>query len=713
MCATGVLGLAVGVGIAFALPRGGIFVEDRARAALQADTAAALERVVAIADGEPVLAGAAALASTLLFVEHAGAVDARQRAEQLLKASVPSVRTSPEALAARALLTRLGNEDGTLDEDLSRRASDKGETSWFQLARSIRLLDDGKPEQALPLLQRAAFGPEASPYGAILWARQAWAHGEFGHARALATHVLRANPRHLAARMIEVTLAVIDDARDDSEERRAAKLKQLKSARPPRREAPPRPGEAQHVDEVTIADWRTPAEERALAALAELDARDAQILAVFLESIATARGQQELVTELRGRWTTSHAETSVVAREIELMLLDGDVASAEELLAPLLAEHPLDADLLLLSARAQTIKLVSEEERRGLASAGHAIRSDGLMFPLGRLTFSPSANGLPWTASFAPELVPDARFLALRRSSPASALQNSLDVAVLVWKAERALASGDMRAATDAVARAKEKAAMDPEVLLLDALIRMRAGDADSARQTVDAVVASAPDSPGALVAAARVLWDGDAVNATRRVLKKLDATGFKNPAALAIEAMVEAKSGDLRKASAALDEARSFGAESVELLTADVFVLRARDDLAATRSAADRLYAVARLRTTNLVVRAWEAEAAFRAGDTGRASGVIDDILASQPALADAHLLRGIMSAATNATIAAASFDEAARLAPNTAVGTEAATRGAALGRPPGFQVSAPATATPPGTATPPSREKTRPKRR
>lgn len=697
-----VAGLGSGVGLSFAFPTATVLASDRARVALLADTGASLASAAALADDEPSLRATSALALALLAVEHAGSDVERRRAVALLEKAPGAVRNAPAGLYARAVLARsgltgAGLNDPTLDDDIARRAAQISKDPWWQLARGVRALDAHEPEEALPFLHRAALGVDAPLHARTVLVRHLLARGEPSDARALAEHVLRASPEHGPARILGALAAVVEDLLDEPPEERAVKLKKIKQKTGKRREGPRQSGDGSSASaEPSLAAWHTPEEEQLLGLLDAMDDRDGPLAALFLEALAAARGDDELARQLEARvLEAAPRRPALAARQIELSLLEGDVATAEGLLGGALEAEPASPELVLQRARLKALKLLPAEELQRRASGARALRPDGLHLPFGTLRLDPWAPNLPLRADFDPEAVPDATFLRVMGApaagtAVATAVETAedrrqrderLELEVVLFQGERALDRGDIATARAAVAELAARATGNPAVLLLDAKVRARSGDREGARAAVDAAVASAPDDPHALLTAARLHHDTESYPAARKMLQVVDALGFESPTALALSAMLDARAGDVRRAQAAIAAARRMGPESAELLGATVLVLRASKDLDGARSAADRLLALDALRSADPILRAWQADAAFRAGDVARAEAVLDDVIATRPALADAHLFRGVVWARTDAPRAAASFTEAVRLARGSAVAAEALAQRSALG--------------------------------
>lgn len=676
-------GALAGVGLAFVVPTSGLIPASRARTMLHADTATSLTSLAALAEnGDPSYRAAAALALALLFTEHAGAGVEKERAAASLKTAVAAVRNAPEALYARAVLHRLGVDDETLDDDIAKRAEEHSKSPWWQVARGVRAVAAQRPDEATQFLQRAALGRDAPLHAQALFARHLIARGEIDGAQAIAARIVRHSPEHAQGRILAALAAVVEDAREESPEERAIKLKKLKQKGAKRRDGPPRAGETHETpDAPLLALWHTPQEEDALAQLDKMDERDGGLVAVFLETLASARGDVDLAEQLRLRVVeVASRHPGLASRQIELSLLAGDLTTAGELLKAV-ETGAGERELALHRARLQALRLLPEDELRRRTAGNRSLRNDALVFPFGTATLDPWAPVLPFRVVFDPAAVPDAAFLASFSTGATGAdLEKRFAKDVLLFKAERALARGDLSTAAEVVREAGGRASGDPRVLLVDARLRMRQGDRDGARLAIDSAVALAADDPGVLLAAARSHYDGESYIPARKVLRKLDELGFKSPTALALDAMLDARAGDSRKAQAGIAEAQRMGAHDVELLGATVLILRDGKDLDAARTAASRLFAVDGIRTNDPILRVWQADAAFRAGEVARAEAVLDDVIATRPTLADAHLVRGVIVAQTRPQEAVARFTEAIRLAPKSAVAAEASKRRSAL---------------------------------
>lgn len=687
------LGLAAGAALAFVVPLQGLFADDRARAGLRGDTTRSLEKAAESADDDPSLYAVGALARTLLHIDHAGGAVERKRAEARLNTKNTATRTAPEALYARALLKRTATspfvsgapEDSALDDDIAKKAEKlKVYAPFLVLAQATRALDEGKRDEALALFQRAALGSDAPLRAQTELARLAVARGEFADARAVAERARTASPAHAPSRLAGVVAAVLDDLREDSPEERAIKLKKVRARlQGGKKVGPARPGEvdrdaAASDDARLLASWRAVEEEEAEAALDKMDARDAALVALLLEALAAARGDDDHAATLRARVVTvANTVPALAARQLDLSLLEGDVATAEELIGA--HESALDKseepELALQQARLAALKLIPEDELRKRASApnARALATSGMRFPFGELAFDVWAHGVPVVAHFDPSVFPEAAFFAaLRAGAAGAALNKKLAVAVLVHKGEVALTRSDMQAATRAATEAREKAAsgssaVDPDVLFLDARIRLRQSDRDAARDAIDAAIAAAPDDPHVLLVGARLHYDNEGFIPARKALKKLDALGFKSPAALALDAMLDARSGSEKSAQASLAEASKIGADDGVILRATVLILREGKDLDAAREAADRLHAADQLRTNDPILRAWEADSVARSGGRDRAIALLNDVIAQRPNVGDAHYFLAELTGDSE------SYAKALQLAPGTVFALDA----------------------------------------
>ena len=662
------IGLITGTLLALLTPTIGLSAADRARAALVSDTAASLTTAAALAnDGDPSLLAIAALARTLLALDHAGGSVEKKRAEALVQTPIASVRTAPETLYARALWQREGREDPALDEDIANRG-DKSPSAFALLARGSRALAKGKREDALALLRQAALGVEPPLVAQTEFARALIASGELADARAIAERARRASPRHGPSRMLGILAAVLEDAREETIEDRKAKLKKVRAQAMQRGKKPAGDEDPARA----LALWRTREEEEATDALDHLDERDGALLALFLQALAEARGDDELASSLRARVLPVAARYPVLAaRQIELSLLVGDLDTVEDLFAALepaalLEDEP---DLALARARLASLKLIAPQELRTRAGA-RSLTSSGAVLPFGEFAFHPSARSIPLLARFRPILIPEAALSAAMRSGARGAtLEKNLATAVLVHKGDAALRRGDLAGAAEAAAQATESSASGAEALFLDARIRLRQGDKDGARLAIDAATAASPNDPQVLLVAARLLYDGELFIPARQALTKLASLGLKSASALALSAMLDAREGRSKSAQAALEEARVIGADQGSILRANVLILRAGNDLPAAREAANKLLDVDQLQTTDPILRAWQADAIGRAGDRGKATAVLEQLI-EQSSVGDAHYFLAELTGDLKG------YARAAELAPATVLATRSSTR-------------------------------------
>jgi tetratricopeptide (TPR) repeat protein len=682
------LGVLVGVALSFTVPSASLFAADRQRAALLADTGTSLEAAAAYADdGDPALAPVGALASALLLEEHGGGAADMKHADGLLRSTLSFVRLAPEALYARALLRRRGVEDNALGEDLDKHAEERMKNPWWLLAKATRAVDEGKLADAHAFAQKAALGEEAPLDAQVVLARISLARGNADDARAVTERALHGAPDLATASMLGIVAAVGDDARDDSPEKRAIKLKKVRARAGPRRDGPPKPGEAHKDDEAALLSlWRTAQEDDAIERIDNFDERDQPLEAFVLEAMAAGRGDDELAAEMKKRVLAAIPDRPLVAAlQAELSIVDGDPASAEEAVQAGLDKAPGDPALVLDRARLKALTTLSDDEIRKHASGfARTISVDGIALPFGKIVFAPLSQTVPLRIEPDAMALPEAAFAQVMRGVGATAStadSKKLEAAVLVHKGEVALERGDVAGASTAVAQGKEKFVGDAEVLLLDARVRVRQADRAGAKDAIDQALEAAPNDPHVLLEAARLDYDNEAFIPARKALAKLKQLGIKSPAALALDAMLAARSGDAKDAQQSLAEAQSIGAGDVEILRANVLLLRDGKDLEALRQAASKLYDVDKLRAGDPILRAWEADAAARAGDAARASAVLQEVIAARPNLADAYLLLGSLEQRTDPAAASANFLLAMQKAPKTPVAAEAARRRALVG--------------------------------
>jgi Tfp pilus assembly protein PilF len=525
------------------------------------------------------------------------------------------------------------------------------------LARAHRALEDGNDAQAEALLHQAALGADAPLRAQTELARFLVGRGELGDARAVAKRAQGRAPHHVSSRVIGVLAAVMQDAREGTSTEPASNQRR-------RRATGPGAAGGRTRDDFT---GRTAEEEEALKDLDDINERDGAVLALFLQALAVARGDGELAASLRTRITAiAGSAPALAARQIELSLLGGNTADAEELLAAV-EGHGDEPTLALDRARLAALKLIPEGQLRKRVGGSRALAPTGLVLPFGELVFYPWAPDVPLVAHFDPTVVPEARLAAAMASGVSGpALERKLAAAVHVHQGETALARGDVATAASGLAQAREQDPGDIDVLLLAARLRLRQADRFAAREAIDAAMAAAPVDPHVLLVGARLHYDNEEFIPARKALRKLAALGFKSPQALALDAMLDARAGDVKSAARTLAEARAIGADDAAILHTTVLILREGRDMIEARVAASRLYDLDQLRSSDPILRAWQADAARRAGEKARARAVLDDLIV-QRNLGDAHFFRAEIDGDAEAYVTAA------ELAPGTVIALEA----------------------------------------
>lgn len=591
----GLLGGTCGGVIGLLVPDGGLFAADRAARALADDTAASLKAAARLVDDDDD-AGTAALAHALLWREHAAADEHRSRAEKLLAGAA---RTTAEGLYARALLVEGGGRDETLDADLKAAA----DSPWVLLARAART-DDGN--ERLALLERAATTSRPLPHATHRWARAAAAAGDLPLARAALDRLFRLAPDHPGGVLTAVVVGVAEEQALPENRRRKAS----------------EPGP----------------DERRLHHRRGGDDDDDALLAMMALALAAGRGE-EVPAGLREQVLQAAARSATLARgALELALALGD---AEFAAAVTRAQRSIERlDLLVMVSRARFLQALPEAEVRAAAKGPRRVDAVGVTLPLGTLRFAVDQPGLPWTAALSSSVYPERRILrlltALEQGARRERLDQRLQAIEQLGLADRALAGGDIPAATTFVRAAATLAGADPDVALTEAVVMERGGDTRAAFVAIDSAVAATSD-PELLLAAAQVALDAEHLGGARRAVSAFKKLGLRSARLAALDAMLEARSGDLTAARAALAEAtRLGGGDDVTTLRASILAHR----LVAPEEARA---AAARLRTLGErgggdIVAAWLADAARRAGDASAETALLE-LTRSRPQIAEAHL--------------------------------------------------------------------------
>lgn len=589
----GLLGGTCGGVIGLLVPDGGLFVADRAGRALADDTAASLKAAARLIDDD----ADAALAHALVWREHAAAEEHRGRAEKLLGGAT---RTSAEGLYARALLVEGGGRDETLDADLKAAA----DSPWVLLARAART-DDG--DERLALLERAATMSRPLPHATHRWARAAAAAGDLSLARAALDRLFRLAPDHPGGVLTGIVVGAAEEQALPENRRRKA--------------GEPGP------DERRLHDRRG----------GDGDDDDA-LLAMMALALAAGRGE-EVPAGLREQVLQATARSATLARgALELALALGD---AELAAAVMKAQRSVERlDLLVMVSRARFLQALPAAEVRAAAKGPRRVDAIGVTLPLGTLRFAVDQPGLPWTAAFSSSVYPERRILrllaALEQGGRRERLDQRLQAIEQLGLADRALAGGDVAAATTFVRAAATLAGADPDVALTEAVVMARGGDTRAAFVAIDSAVAATSD-PELLLAAAQVALDAEHLGGARRAVSAFKKLGLRSARLAALDAMLEARSGDLTAARAALAEAtRLGGGDDVTTLRASILAHRlvAPDE---ARAAAARLRVLGE-RGGGDVVAAWLADAARRAGDANAETALLE-LTRSRPQIAEAHL--------------------------------------------------------------------------
>jgi len=592
----GLLGGTCGGTLALLVPDGGLFADRRATRALTADTARSLADAAALVDDDADAAGLAALAHALLWREHAAADDHRSRAEKLLSGAA---RTSAEGLYARALLVEGGAKDDALDADL--KAAPDG--AWVLLARASRATD---ADERLTLLERAATTSSPLPHATHRWARAAAAAGDLPLARAALDRLFRLAPAHPGGLITAVIVGAAEE-----------------QALPEnRRRKPGEPG---------------PDEQRLLERRGDDD--DGALVSVFAMALQVGRGV-EVGAEMRERVVQATARSATLAKGVlELALAQGDVDLAA---AVMKAQKSIERlDLLVTVSRARFLQALPAAEVRAAAKGPGSVDAVGVSLPFGMLRFAVERPGLPWTPALSSSVYPERRIqrlvAALEQGGRRERLDQRLQAIEQLGLADRALAAGDVTAATTFARAASALAGADPDVALTEAMALARSGDTRAANVAIDSAVA-ATDDPELLLTAARIALEVEHLGGARRALSAFRRLGLRSGRAAALDATLEARSGDVSSARAALAEAARLGAgDDVTTLRATILANRLVAPEEA-RAAATRLLALGAGGGGGDVVAVWVADAARRKGDVS-AEATLLALTQSRPQIAEAHL--------------------------------------------------------------------------
>ncbi|MBI1949144.1 MAG: hypothetical protein HYS27_25875 [Deltaproteobacteria bacterium] len=710
------LGVSCGALAVGRLPVRDLLPGARAAGAFAKGDAAALAAAAAADRDGPAELARGALADALLVNDFAAAAELRERIAALAKADV-GARKLPEALYARALATRIGVDDPSLDGDLAAAGGDDGKKDddgkkgddapegaaapevhpAILLARAARRLDRHIPDQqgldrkglddAWQETRQAALRPDAPIYAMTAAARVALARGEPAEARVFLERGLERAPKN----GMLLALLVVAGTFDRPEDEQAAKAPDEEPEPKPKKDG----GKQQDPDEDSAQKQPkkkalpvTTAEVRASRALGELSPRDAAVVAFTLEALALARGDAtQAANHAKRVLAEAPASGTLAAYQAGLSLLTGDVAAAEELVTKGLKGAAADPDLLLARARVRAMKLAPAEARKADGRAT-ATRGDVLALPLGRLALDATAPGLPWRIELDQSVSPD-RWLRAERAARMDDLEGRLSVVENVWAAEHALGLGDVATAAEAAGAARAKAPKNVDALLVDARVRLLKGDREGMRAALQAALAAGSDDARVPLAATRIAYDAEDLAQTRSYLNELGRLGYKSPAALALTAVLTAREGDAKGAQAAIKEAETLSPDDVDVLRGRLMIARLGGNLVEVRKQADRLLEVDDARSPDPLARAWEGEALFRKGQGERAQSVLASVLAARPGLVDAHLAMGIALAGPRPLDAAASFAQAIQIggAGDTAIVAEATKRRAAIADAPPLQ--------------------------
>lgn len=649
-----VMGVLVGAALFRYAPRPELSQEGPAVLVAQDTPTALTEATQLVADSEePMDAAWAALAHTLLAVEHGADEGHVQTAEDLLSGAPGPVRRSPPAMLARVLLQRtaLADEDDELPADLDAVAGDKEhkDDAWMLMARAAHAGDEGDADRALELLAQAGLADDAPPRALHQLARAYAAVDQPEMSTRLTERLWKAHPTHTPSIVTALAADALKRSEDDEDVDEDGK----------------REPSALEKKVVELLDKTT------------LPAADVAPAAFMLGAVATTRGDAELAGTMLQRAQENEVPAKypgLLSRLTQLMLMDlGDYNKAETLLSDGLRTFPGEMQLLIDRTRARVGGGLDKRSVRKLRTDARRRLEDGaIVLPLGRFTFDFSQPYIPLKPSFDTRYFPEDKIqtaLDLPDITPAAA-ERRLGVVTNLQLAQLALGQGDEKQAEEHVRAARKEAPTDPEVHLAEALVRSREGDSIRARDAIEQALEIAPDDPRILLAAARMQLDTGDARAARASLKRLTEEGFVSPAAIALEARVALEEERFEDARTAIAAGQKLAPLDPALVATAIAVEHEEHQLEAGRALAADLRKESpedarKLAERDIVAGAYLAWAAAEQGSVDEAIEQLRDIVAQRAGFAEAHYMLGAVLAADGKDDEAeVSFDEAVKLA-------------------------------------------------
>lgn len=700
-----VLGVGLGATVERLVPPDAGPPEEQARQLLLRDTAPALTRAIEMApnlESTPI-AGYAALAHVLLFVEHGADESHIQSAEDALQAASAEARRTPEALYARVLLrdVPLANDDADLAQDLDTSRDGGANLSPFvslALAESARQKGDVQGHREH--LAAAGFHRDAPVRAMHVLARHHAAHGDLDVAQGLLDRIWRIAPSHTLGLITGLGVEVLQASSDEPPRPRERQIQPGDGGVSASDDEPEPPDRAASTPEAQSASRRSVGtiERRATALLDEsqLEASEAAPLALMLAVVASAKGdaaQSAVMLQRAQEQSVVKAYPGLLSVLSEFMLLDlSDFTKAYDMLSDGHRIFPGEIRLLTDLTRARSVRGLSEAWIRRLRTNATRRVNDGVVeLPLGRFVVQISKPYLPlhprFDARFFPEdAIRDA--LDLPGLTPQAA-ERRLSVVANLKLAELALMEGDADKAENHVADAQDQAANNPEVHLALALIHSKNRDGTRARAAIQEALAVASDEPRVLLAATRLQFDGNDAAAARKSLNRLAEEGFTSPTAYALAAKVALRDRDLGQAKSLLAKGEALSRTDLGVLSTRINLEHEAGTVEAARDAAIQILRhaperAARLGEYDWVSRTYLALGELREGKPDVAKREADAILQERPDATGAHLVVGEWHAAAGRVDdATVSFRTAATMPGTDAVREYAVRRLAEIGQP------------------------------
>jgi hypothetical protein len=371
-----------------------------------------------------------------------------------------------------------------------------------------------------------------------------------------------------------------------------------------------------------------------------LSGADSAMLSLWL--FALAAGENREIDKALVDRVVAGAEGSAAIAELGLVVAlgIGDVELANRLVATQKTVERVS--VLALVSRARFMAAVDADERRAAAKGARSVDNTAIVLPFASLHFDARVPGIPLRPTLSSSFFPELRYHRLLAAVRAGGKQDRLDERFRgveqLGLVDRAISRGDFGVAESSLKKAAELLGADPRISLAEAALAARRGDAAGTRAAVEAAIAGATDDVDVLLDAADIALDVDSLSAARKALAAFAKRKLRSPRASALQALLDAKSGDISGARSALADVKKMGGDTDPLsLRATIYTQRTVD-VADARAAADILLKLGAAPKSD-VVAAWIAEAAYRTGDQGRAEAALSAITTQNPTFGDAQL--------------------------------------------------------------------------